>query len=153
MESSCLSVREEANRGTTVWDWWIIVDIDNHSDVAYGMCLVFCSSLLHSLTTWIVVLFGLRLSAKWRRGRLNVCLDLVVDMSSYCQREWWSIDYALFFYICSLSLISSPQSITYHQHLDSSRSPPTRRRNSYYIDTDCSVALMTIIHLVVGVMS
>ena len=152
MESSCLSVREEDNRGTTVWDWWIIVDIDNHSDVAYGMYLVFCSILLRSLATWIVVLFGLRLSAKWHRDRLKVCLNLVVDMSSYCQREWWS-RLCFVFYICSLSLISSPQSITYHPYLDSSRSPPTRRRNSYHIDTDCSVALMTTIHLVVGVMS
>ena len=49
----------------------------------------------------------------------------------------------LVFFICGLSLLSNPQSITYYPHFDNSRSPPTNRSNSYHVDTDFSIDFIT----------
>ena len=70
-------------RGTKFWYWWSIVDIDDHSDVAYGMCLVFYLIILRSLSTLRGVLFGIRLSVMWLWDRLKMCLDLAIVIVSY----------------------------------------------------------------------
>ena len=144
MESICLSAREEAKSGYEslgciehCWYicpyWWGMWHVLSFLLRSFAL-----SCNLESCTDWSPFFYDI--TPRYVEGVFGFSFweGILLPDGVVTHREWFV------FCICGLSFLSSPQSITYHPHLDNSRSPPTNRSKSYHVEMDCSIALITI---------